>query len=47
MEQAVEGACDYSLVELMKYLQYWMFVFIFLILCMSGLYVIGVVKDIG
>lgn len=37
---------DYMLVELMCKLQYWMLVVMFLIVCMSGLYVIGVVKDI-
>lgn len=37
---------DFIFVELMCKLQYWMLVVMFLMVCMSGLYVIGVVKDI-
>lgn len=38
---------DYMLAELMRKLQYWMLAVMFLIACMSGLYVIGVAKDIA
>lgn len=37
---------DYTLVESMRKSQYWMLAVMFLIVCMSGLYVIGVAKDI-
>lgn len=38
---------DYSLAESMRMPQYWMLALMFLTACMSGLYVIGVAKDIG
>lgn len=40
-------APDYSLGESMRMPQYWMLALMFLTACMSGLYVIGVAKDIG
>lgn len=40
-------ARDYSLGESMRMPQYWMLALMFLTACMSGLYVIGVAKDIG
>ncbi|WP_318462571.1 L-lactate MFS transporter [Photobacterium leiognathi] len=45
--QAAEGVRDYSLAESMKCPQFWMLALVFLTVCMSGLYVIGVAKDIG
>ncbi|EOI3503016.1 L-lactate MFS transporter [Cronobacter dublinensis] len=44
---AGEGARDYSLAESMRKPQYWMLALMFLAACMSGLYVIGVAKDIA
>ncbi len=38
---------DYTLAESMRLPQYWMLALMFLTACMSGLYVIGVAKDIG
>ncbi len=38
---------DYTLSESMRLPQYWMLALMFLTACMSGLYVIGVAKDIG
>ncbi|HCT4912772.1 TPA: MFS transporter [Escherichia coli] len=38
---------DYTLAESMRKPQYWMLAVMFLTACMSGLYVIGVAKDIG
>ncbi|QKJ88092.1 MFS transporter [Paramixta manurensis] len=38
---------DYTLAESMRLPQYWMLSLMFLTACMSGLYVIGVAKDIG
>ncbi len=38
---------DYSLAESMRKPQYWMLAVMFLTACMSGLYVIGVAKDIA
>ncbi len=38
---------DYTLQEVLRLPQYWMLALIFLTCCMSGLYVIGVAKDIG
>ena len=38
---------DYTLAESMRKPQYWMFAVMFLTACMSGLYVIGVAKDIA
>ena len=38
---------DYSLAQSMRLPQYWMLALMFLTACMSGLYVIGVAKDIG
>ncbi|KQN55005.1 MULTISPECIES: MFS transporter [unclassified Erwinia] len=40
-------ARDYSLAESVRTPQYWMLALMFLTACMSGLYVIGVAKDIG
>ncbi len=45
--QGVAGARDFSLAESMRMPQYWMLALMFLTACMSGLYVIGVAKDIG
>ncbi|WP_318492476.1 L-lactate MFS transporter [Photobacterium leiognathi] len=45
--EAAEGLRDYSLAESMKCPQFWMLALVFLTVCMSGLYVIGVAKDIG
>lgn len=41
------GSRDYTLAEAMKCPQFWMLAVMFLTVCMSGLYVIGVAKDIG
>lgn len=38
---------DYTLAESMRKPQYWMLAVMFLTACMSGLYVIGVAKDIA
>ncbi|QOQ67768.1 L-lactate MFS transporter [Photobacterium damselae] len=38
---------DYTLAEAMKCSQFWLLALVFLTVCMSGLYVIGVAKDIG
>lgn len=38
---------DFSLSQSMKCPQFWMLALVFLTVCMSGLYVIGVAKDIG
>ncbi|GGZ10997.1 MFS transporter [Shewanella fodinae] len=38
---------DFTLAEAMMRPQFWMLALIFLTVCMSGLYVIGVAKDIG
>ncbi|WP_025822842.1 MFS transporter [Shewanella marina] len=38
---------DFSLAEAVRCPQYWMLALVFLTVCMSGLYVIGVAKDIG
>ncbi|GIC75538.1 OFA family MFS transporter [Moritella sp. F3] len=38
---------DYTLAEAVKSSQFWMLALVFLTVCMSGLYVIGVAKDIG
>lgn len=38
---------DFSLAEAVRMPQYWMLALMFLTACMSGLYVIGVAKDIG
>ncbi len=43
----VTGARDFTLAEAMRKPQYWMLALMFLTACMSGLYVIGVAKDIG
>ncbi|WP_318506175.1 L-lactate MFS transporter [Photobacterium leiognathi] len=45
--EVAEGVRDYSLAESMKCPQFWMLALVFLTVCMSGLYVIGVAKDIG
>ncbi len=42
-----ESARDFTLAEAMQKPQFWMLALIFLTICMSGLYVIGVAKDIG
>ena len=41
------GSRDFTLAEAMRQPQYWMLALMFLTVCMSGLYVIGVAKDIG
>ena len=40
-------AKDYTLAQSVRLPQYWMLALMFLTACMSGLYVIGVAKDIG
>jgi OFA family oxalate/formate antiporter-like MFS transporter len=40
-------ARDYTLAQSVRLPQYWMLALMFLTACMSGLYVIGVAKDIG
>ncbi|KOC89492.1 L-lactate MFS transporter [Winslowiella iniecta] len=42
-----ENVRDFSLAESMRLPQYWLLALMFLTACMSGLYVIGVAKDIG
>jgi len=42
-----ENLRDFSLAESMRLPQYWLLALMFLTACMSGLYVIGVAKDIG
>ncbi|WP_343553343.1 MFS transporter [Pantoea sp.] len=44
---AQREAKDYTLAESVRLPQYWMLALMFLTACMSGLYVIGVAKDIG
>lgn len=46
-QPGVASGGDFSLAESMKHPQYWMLALMFLTACMSGLYVIGVAKDIG
>jgi len=41
------GSKDFTLAEAVRKPQYWMLALMFLTACMSGLYVIGVAKDIG
>jgi len=45
--QALSPSGEYSLAKTIKTNQFWMLSIIFLTICMSGLYVIGVAKDIG
>ncbi|MGL4682124.1 L-lactate MFS transporter [Hafnia alvei] len=45
--QGESTAQDYTLAEAVRQPQYWMLALMFLTACMSGLYVIGVAKDIG
>ncbi|KGT86123.1 membrane protein [Erwinia typographi] len=45
--QGSNSARDFSLAEAIRLPQYWMLALMFLTACMSGLYVIGVAKDIG
>ncbi|PEI05264.1 oxalate/formate antiport family MFS transporter [Pantoea agglomerans] len=42
-----QNARDYTLAQSVRLPQYWMLALMFLTACMSGLYVIGVAKDIG
>lgn len=42
-----DSARDYSLAQAIRLPQYWMLALMFLTACMSGLYVIGVAKDLG
>lgn len=42
-----QEAHDFTLAQAMRKPQYWMLALMFLTACMSGLYVIGVAKDIG
>ena len=44
---AQREAKDYTLAQSVRLPQYWMLALMFLTACMSGLYVIGVAKDIG
>ncbi|MGD9425472.1 OFA family MFS transporter [Pantoea sp. NSTU24] len=45
--QEQQPARDYTLAQSVRMPQYWMLALMFLTACMSGLYVIGVAKDIG
>ncbi|WP_313654156.1 MFS transporter [Pantoea sp.] len=45
--QGQQPARDYTLAQSARMPQYWMLALMFLTACMSGLYVIGVAKDIG
>ncbi|MCW8996535.1 MAG: OFA family MFS transporter [Psychromonas sp.] len=44
---AKEAAAEFTLAETIKTSQFWILATIFFSICMSGLYVIGVAKDIG
>lgn len=46
-EDNLTSSRDFSLAEAVRMPQYWMLALMFLTSCMSGLYVIGVAKDIG
>lgn len=46
-QNAMGTTRDYTLAESMRLPQYWMLAMMFLTACMSGLYIIGVAKDIG
>jgi OFA family oxalate/formate antiporter-like MFS transporter len=46
-DQAQNTARNFSLAETIKTNQFWMLALVFLTVCMSGLYVIGVAKDIA
>ncbi len=46
-QQGQQPARDYTLAQSVRMPQYWMLALMFLTACMSGLYVIGVAKDIG
>lgn len=46
-DQTARQARDYTLAQAVRLPQYWMLALMFLTACMSGLYVIGVAKDIG
>jgi OFA family oxalate/formate antiporter-like MFS transporter len=46
-QNSTSRARDFSLAEAVRLPQYWMLALMFLTACMSGLYVIGVAKDIG
>lgn len=41
------GARDYTLAEAVRQPRYWLLALMFLTVCMSGLYLIGVAKDVG
>ncbi|MER5028909.1 L-lactate MFS transporter [Pantoea anthophila] len=47
IQQGQQQARDYTLAQSVRMPQYWMLALMFLTACMSGLYVIGVAKDIG
>lgn len=47
VDHAARQARDYTLAQAVRLPQYWMLALMFLTACMSGLYVIGVAKDIG
>ncbi len=46
-ENNLSNSRDFTLAEAVRMPQYWMLALMFLTACMSGLYVIGVAKDIG
>lgn len=46
-EGSPQTAKDYTLTDAIKMSQFWMLAFVFLTICMSGLYVIGVAQYIG
>ncbi|MGV8926474.1 MAG: MFS transporter [Ewingella sp.] len=46
-EDNLTSSRDFTLAEAVRMPQYWMLALMFLTACMSGLYVIGVAKDIG
>ncbi|AYD02566.1 OFA family MFS transporter [Neorhizobium sp. NCHU2750] len=45
--RARAAAGDYTLAEAVRQPKYWMLALMFLTVCMSGLYLIGVAKDVG
>lgn len=45
--RVTQAAQDYSFAESVRMPQYWILALMFLTSCMSGLYVIGIAKDIG
>ncbi len=46
-DSSESGSVEYTLAQTIRTSQFWMLAMIFLTVCMSGLYVIGVAKDVG